>query len=131
MDKVSLNYVCKATGMDAEEVKALAKERLTYRTDYFTHPHDRLRFTRAALERLTEKSLYEPEASDDILRAKVCKKLPPNDRYIWIRGHDIEGRGTCQIPKRWAKFYRQPDKAVRVRHVSENVYQIVHRDGSN
>lgn len=130
MDKMPLEDVCEQLGMDAKTVRERAKERLTYRTEYMAHPRYALVFDSDVIERLKDQSIFEPTPGDTVLRAKVCQSLPPNERYIWIRGKDINGRGTCQIPKRWAKWYRVPKKIIKVRHVEGNIYQIVHRDGS-
>ena len=126
---VTLADICKEHGLDEQQVKGLAKEVLAYRREYMVHPKHKLRFSSAGVTKLEARIAalghVFSAAKEEYIWAKTARMQPKNPRRVYIVGPEIEGKGICPIPAKLSKIYRQAGKRVPVRHVKDNVYQIV------
>jgi hypothetical protein len=119
-------------GVTAEELKAKCKGVLEYMVDYRPRRAGGLVFTDRAMCKLDgahgpkddpkKDAMYE---SDSFVWARVAGDLPPNPRRVWVIVEGADQKGVCNMPQRYAKGFRVPGKRIPVRHVADNVYQIV------
>lgn len=117
--------VAQQRGCSVDEVREWCKQKLTYRKDYINMPNGNgLHIAKGSLGKNDPDPLYTA-SDDEIIIAKVHRTMPPNKRFIWITAPGIEGKGICNIPRKFVSRFRDAGKHVRVRHVEDNVYQLV------
>lgn len=123
--------LCERYGLNEVEVGEWGKGRLEYMKDYRPHRTHGMVFKPIALTKLDAflvkaavdpHGLYEDEKWE---WGVVTADLPPNPRWVWVKVHGHDGKGFCNIPLRMSRLFRVPGKRIPVRHVSDNVWQIV------
>jgi len=118
--------------LSAEDLRAECKKWLTWGKHYRAHKGHGYAFSREGAAILDEKlgphgdpGRDEPYVEDKWVWATVCSTLPPNRRHVWIAVPGVEGKCVCNLPTRFSDNFRVPGRRLPVRHVDENVYQIV------
>lgn len=124
---VSLDEVVDRLEIDEEQVRGIARVVLEFRKDYRPARGKRLLFTEEAVAKLQDarEGVHAARDGDNVQWARVCRQLPPNERFVWITGDGFSGRGTCSIPTRWKRKCRIPGKRIRVRRVEGNLFKLV------
>lgn len=129
-EKLSRSEAAKVLHITSNEVAKLCKKHLVYREDYFMHPKDGTRISIEAIKKLKEivtpqSHIFDELPGDKVIEAHITGYLPPNPRRAFINIPGKEGRFTCNIPPRYAKIHRVAGRRIYVRHVGDDVYQLV------
>lgn len=129
-EKLSRSEAAKMLHITGNEMAKLCKKHLTYKEDYFMHRIDGTRITVEAVHKLKEivhppTPIFDELPGDEVIEAHITAHLPQNSRMAFINVPGKEGRFICNIPPRHAKMFRVARRKIYVRHVGDDVYQLV------